>query len=75
VYTEPPGWTNVPKKEVEGTEVVLEDTPGVQQSRTCFSKTILSPEQHSGPPLPTLGLDTKQILALSVELFPGPRFG
>lgn len=49
----------------------------VQQWTTCFSKTILSSEWHSGPLLPTLDLDTKQSLALSVlcvELSPDLGF-
>lgn len=65
MYTESPGWTNAPEKEVEGTEVVLEDTP-------CAAVEDLLLQDRPEPraafraPLPTLGLDTKQIWALSV---------
>lgn len=48
-----------PKEETEGTEVVLEDTSG------CLD-TTLNHNQHSGPLLPMLGVETNQILALSI---------
>lgn len=54
---ESPGWTNAPKRELREQRLSW---------KTLASNTTLSRDRHLGPLCPMLGLETTQIVALSI---------